>query len=79
MKIFFRQLIELWETYLMQLDADEDDAPFFKPQVVQTEPLKKTKDAQQPMQSSMESVESQEQEASSAATAAATVTVEQEE
>jgi len=23
------QLIEVWETYLMQLDADEDGSPFF--------------------------------------------------
>ena len=35
-----RQLIELWETFLMQLDADEEeDQPFFKPQPMQTEPL----------------------------------------
>ena len=26
------QLIECWETFLMQLDADEDGEPFFKPQ-----------------------------------------------
>jgi hypothetical protein len=28
------QLIELWETFLMQLDADEDGEPFFKPPVL---------------------------------------------
>lgn len=28
------QLIELWETFLMQLDADEDGEPFFKPPTV---------------------------------------------
>ena len=36
------QLIELWETYLMQLDAETDpadDEPFFRPHVMQTEPL----------------------------------------
>ena len=27
------QLIELWETFLLQLDADEDGEPFFKPQL----------------------------------------------
>jgi hypothetical protein len=32
-------LIEIWETFLMQLDADEEDQPFFKPHVMQTEPL----------------------------------------
>jgi len=34
-----KELIELWETFLMQLDADDDDVPFFKPSVSQTEPL----------------------------------------
>lgn len=33
------QLIELWETFLMQLDADEDGEPFFKPPVVAPAPL----------------------------------------
>lgn len=33
------QLIELWETFLMQLDADEDGEPFFKPPVVAAAPL----------------------------------------
>lgn len=28
MLIFVWQLIELWETYLMQFDADEDGSPF---------------------------------------------------
>ena len=26
-----QQLIELWETFLLQFDADEDGEPFFKP------------------------------------------------
>ncbi|KAI9742830.1 MAG: Vacuolar protein sorting-associated protein 5 [Claussenomyces sp. TS43310] len=29
-----KELIELWETFLMQLDADDDDQPYFKPPVV---------------------------------------------
>jgi sorting nexin-1/2 len=32
------QLIELWETFLMQLDADEDGEPFFKPPVLTPAP-----------------------------------------
>lgn len=34
------QLIELWETFLMQLDADEDGEPFFKPPTVAPAPLR---------------------------------------
>ena len=34
------QLIELWETFLMQLDADEDGEPFFKPPAVVSAPLR---------------------------------------
>lgn len=34
------QLIELWETFLMQLDADEDGEPFFKPPAVAPAPLR---------------------------------------
>lgn len=36
------QLIELWETFLMQLDADEDGEPFFKPPGVVSAPLRST-------------------------------------
>ena len=32
----FFKLIELWETFLMQLDADEDDSAFYKPPVEAT-------------------------------------------
>lgn len=32
------QLIELWETFLMQLDADEDGEPFFRPPVIAPAP-----------------------------------------
>lgn len=28
-----KQLIELWETFLMQLDAEEDEGAFYKPPV----------------------------------------------
>jgi len=28
-----KELIELWETFLMQLDAEDDDQPFYKPPV----------------------------------------------
>jgi sorting nexin-1/2 len=28
------QLIELWETFLIQLDAEEDEEPYYKPPVV---------------------------------------------
>ncbi|MCJ1353462.1 MAG: Vacuolar protein sorting-associated protein 5 [Icmadophila ericetorum] len=34
-----KELIELWETFLMQLDAEPEDEPFFKPNPVKTEPL----------------------------------------
>ena len=37
------QLIELWETFLMQLDADEDGEPFFKPQQINAEPTASSK------------------------------------
>ena len=36
------QLIELWETFLMQLDADEDGEPFFKAPGVVSAPLRST-------------------------------------
>ena len=36
------QLIELWETFLMQLDADEDGEPFFKPPGVVSVPSRST-------------------------------------
>lgn len=35
-----KELIELWETFLMQLDADEDGEPFFKPPAVAPAPLR---------------------------------------
>ncbi|KAF6240431.1 hypothetical protein HO173_001099 [Letharia columbiana] len=35
-----KELIELWETFLMQLDADEDGEPFFKPPTVAPAPLR---------------------------------------
>ncbi|MCJ1430127.1 Vacuolar protein sorting-associated protein 5 [Sticta canariensis] len=33
-----KELIELWETFLMQLDADEDGEPFFRPPVIAPSP-----------------------------------------
>lgn len=36
--LIFSQLIELWETFLMQLDADEDGEPFFRPPVIASAP-----------------------------------------
>ncbi|MCJ1309205.1 Vacuolar protein sorting-associated protein 5 [Agyrium rufum] len=42
-----KELIEIWETFLMRLDADEEDEPFFKPVVQQTEPLRARVDAEE--------------------------------
>ncbi|MCJ1420712.1 Vacuolar protein sorting-associated protein 5 [Xylographa parallela] len=75
-----KELIELWETFLMQLDADDDDQPFFKPSVVQTEPLTpKSRPEEQPLppveQQAGDAGEARHEEASLAAAA----TVEQEE
>ena len=28
------QLIELWETFLIQLDAEDDEQPYYKPPVI---------------------------------------------
>jgi len=36
-----KELIELWETFLMQLDAEEDENAFYKPPV---EPSARTPD-----------------------------------
>ncbi|KAL8969708.1 MAG: hypothetical protein Q9183_001869 [Haloplaca sp. 2 TL-2023] len=62
-----KELIELWETFLMQLDADEDGEPFFRPPAIMATPAK-GKD-EPPQASSGEG--SQE--------AAATLTAEQED
>lgn len=34
------QLIEKWETFLMQLDAEDDEAAFYKPPVYQPDQAK---------------------------------------
>ena len=81
------QLIELWETFLMQLDADEEDEPFFKPAVAQTEPLipKAQREEQQRQQQkqnehdSQQTSEQQDGERHSETETAATATIEQEE
>lgn len=31
-----KQLIEKWETFLMQLDAEDDESVFYRPPVIQT-------------------------------------------
>ena len=41
------QLIEIWETFLLQLDTEEEDQPFLKPSVMQTEPLIPSKQQQE--------------------------------
>ncbi|MCJ1240947.1 Vacuolar protein sorting-associated protein 5 [Varicellaria rhodocarpa] len=80
-----KELIELWETFLMQLDADEEDKPFFKPTAAQTEPIltKSQREAQQQKQSQPRlSAESEEAvddpDGHGQVEAAATATVEQE-
>lgn len=35
--MFALQLIEKWETFLMQLDAEDDEAAFYKPPVYQAQ------------------------------------------
>ncbi|KAL8733797.1 MAG: hypothetical protein Q9181_003445 [Wetmoreana brouardii] len=62
-----KELIELWETFLMQLDADEDGEPFFKPPATSAAPAKPK---QGPVQASSDE---------STQEAAATMTAEQEE
>ncbi|KAL8842666.1 MAG: hypothetical protein Q9170_000441 [Blastenia crenularia] len=62
-----KELIELWETFLMQLDADEDGEPFFKPPAISAAPVKPREERTQG------SNEGSTQEA------AATMTAEQEE
>ncbi|KAL8943615.1 MAG: hypothetical protein Q9216_000980 [Gyalolechia sp. 2 TL-2023] len=62
-----KELIELWETFLMQLDADEDGEPFFRPPAISAAPAKpKEERAQAPSEESTQQ-------------AAATMTAEQEE
>ena len=69
-----RQLIELWETFLMQLDADEDGEPFFKPAVVPTPPIPTSAsgDTRQPQSSDLQQNDHPD-------TTAASVPAEQEE
>ncbi|KAI4167821.1 MAG: hypothetical protein LQ343_006893 [Gyalolechia ehrenbergii] len=62
-----KELIELWETFLMQLDADEDGEPFFRPPAISAAPAKPKEERAQG--SSEESTQE----------AAATMTAEQEE
>ncbi|KAL8812314.1 MAG: hypothetical protein Q9223_000111 [Gallowayella weberi] len=62
-----KELIELWETFLMQLDADEDGEPFFRPPAISAAPMKPP---EEPAPGSNDG---------SAQEAAATMTAEQEE
>ncbi|KAL8952733.1 MAG: hypothetical protein Q9222_001382 [Ikaeria aurantiellina] len=64
-----KELIELWETFLMQLDADEDGEPFFKPPAISAAPLRPKEDR----------VSEPSEESNPDAAAAATLTAEQEE
>ena len=66
----------------MQLDADDDDVPFFKPQPVPTEPIPTSKTVKQQaagVQDSMVSVDTPEASQSTEPGAAAAVTAEQED
>ena len=63
----------------MQLDADEDGEPFFKPPVISPAPIRQrdeqqSSDEQQPGEGSQAGVEGETEQA-----AAATATIEQEE
>ncbi|KAG7009958.1 vacuolar protein sorting-associated protein vps5 [Physcia stellaris] len=71
-----KELIELWETFLMQFDADEDGEPFFKPPAVSPAPLKQQDDQQSTEQ---HSPEPSTEEGGTTQEAAATATIEQEE
>ena len=66
----------------MQLDADDDDQPFFKPAVVQTEPLipkPPPQDPEQPLQPTELTAGNPEDSRHEEAVVAAAATVEQEE
>lgn len=76
------QLIELWETFLMQLDADEDGEPFFRPPAVAPAPLRPSDkqpegEEQRPAQQSNTSVSLEHGEGEQGA--ATIATAEQEE
>ena len=66
------QLIELWETFLMQLDADDDDEPFYKPPLSNPAPIP-TNPPQKPRDQETATEGGTAQEAATAAT------IEQEE
>jgi hypothetical protein len=66
------QLIELWETFLMQFDADEDGEPFFKPPALAPAPLKPSNSQEESKQFPTSAI-SGEGETDQAAAAAATL------
>ncbi|KAI9685939.1 MAG: Vacuolar protein sorting-associated protein 5 [Bogoriella megaspora] len=68
-----KQLIELWETYLLQLDAEEDGAPFFSPKL----PAGVTAD--EPSPTAIPNRENPANEAATEGQAAATATAELED
>ncbi|KAL8789248.1 MAG: hypothetical protein Q9195_006894 [Heterodermia aff. obscurata] len=71
-----KELIELWETFLMQFDADEDGEPFFKPPAVSPAPLRQQDEQQS---TTKHPPEQGIDEGGTAQEAAATATIEQEE
>ena len=79
----YLQLIELWETFLMQLDADEDGEPFYKPPAISPAPILQRNDQQsgeeqpQGQQQLGETLQGTEGETEQGT--AATATIEQEE
>ena len=76
------QLIELWETFLMQLDADEDGEPFFKPPAVASAPLRPSDEqpeAEEQHQAQQKDMNDSRDEDESEQGAMAVAAVEQEE
>ncbi|KAI9724874.1 MAG: hypothetical protein M1812_000150 [Candelaria pacifica] len=62
-----KELIELWETFLMQLDAEDDDQPFYKPPVgiaaaPDSEPVQRPPDSETQAQAAATATAEQEDE-----------------
>ncbi|KZF25037.1 sorting nexin 3 [Xylona heveae TC161] len=75
-----KELIEIWETFLMQLDAEEDEAHSFRPPAVAAvTPVPSASAAAAPTETTSESSRPQTAETESGASAAAIATAEQEE
>ena len=56
-------MIEIWETFLLQLDTEEEDQPFLKPSVMQTEPIIPSAQQQQQQQQQEARHQQQQQQA----------------